>query len=799
MRYKSNILSVILCFLTLNGLILSYLNLNGSLLQAENGKQREINPLQGELENLPDSILKARQYCNGLLKQGPLKAKVEGTLPEGIAILEVRNGKVRQHHGEPFDKELGNDWSKHFFMGLKLGGKAFESKAHYLFHDPRSKEDFLKTQGSWNLLRRLNLLYSYRLVEQGKSFVFALIDHQKVTVRPVTDRNINQKRSRLQSLGIQAMLLLLSILIAQWRYLDLLFQSLRFRLSFLWIIFIMILGNLFYPILESGVSQVLKSEARRQQVNTWRKMLVSWEQSHKQFEANSLAAIRQDFLRESKQGNLPKLPNTLCFQAYPNGLLRTQPDSVNPFQSSVLAVVSPLILSRELLGESRLETTEDLLFAKDLLKKFQAHDHLNLHSEQFMYMRDLSRRMIEGELGTFGALGMEKFLFSHFMNRSKKSLSISGYLVSKAQLSRVFLKDSGLSLGSDKLGSAFWSDFEMESQMQQDLSIQNFENNSSSNIVYDSVYYFQLQLQSPYFQGRRFTFLTPQKKLYASLEYSLAQLRRSAFILLILSLVFYLLFILAIQIDLLRLKTLIHALRNSDYQKVTTGLLGNEISSLIKSASSVGNSLEEKEKMQPFLATKLIQLFQSVKSEQKLIQDSAVVLFSDIRSFTTLSEQHSAKELVELLNEYFTLWEEAAQSKDGFIEKFIGDAVVAVFFGADKVIRQQLALETAIQVMSSLHEFNKARGEQGKFTIQIGIGLSVGPLNFGIIGDKRKSHFLAIGDPVQNAEELETATKAGQFTGIFIDSVLHDQLKYSYDFEMHELESGLAWELKSLE
>lgn len=799
MRYKSNILSVILCFLTLNGVILSYLNLNGTFLRTDTGKQREVNPLQGELENLPAPILEARQFCNRVLKQDSFKTLKDRTLPRGIALLSIRNGKVKQYLGEPLETELGANWSRHFFMGLKLGGKAFESKAHYLFHDPRNKDDFLKTQGSWNLLRRQSSLYSYRFVQINKNYLFALVDHQKVKATTVSQKKSERRRPVLKTLGFQALLLLLSILIARLRWLDLLFQSLRFRLSFLWIIFIMILGNLIYPILESGVIQVLKSETRRQQINTWRKKLVGWEQSHKQFEENTLVAIRQDFLRESEQGRLPKLPNTLSFHAFPNGLLRTQPDSVNPVQSSLLAVVSPLLLSKELLGGSRLETPEDLEFAKDLLKNFKAHDHLNLHSEQFIYMRDLTRRMIEGELGSFGALGMEKFLFSHFIDRSKAKASISGYLVSKAQLSRVFLKDSGLRLGSDKLGHAFWSDFELGSQMQQDLSIQNFENNSSSNIVYDSVYYFQLQLQSPYFQGRRFTFLTPWKTLYASVEHSLAQLRRSALILLILSLVFYFLFILAIQIDLLRLQDLIHALRNSDYLKTTTGLLGNEITSLIKSASSVGRSLEEKEKMQPFLATKLIQLFQSVKSEQKLIQDRAVVVFSDIRSFTTLSEQHSAKELVELLNEYFTLWEEAVQSKDGFIEKFIGDAVVVVFFGAYKVMRQQLALETAIQVMSNLREFNKAREEQGQFTIQIGIGLSIGPLNFGIIGDKRKSHFLAIGDPVQKAEELETATKTGQFTGIFIDSALHDQLKHSYDFKRHELDSGVAWELKSLD
>ncbi len=140
------------------------------------------------------------------------------------------------------------------------------------------------------------------------------------------------------------------------------------------------------------------------------------------------------------------------------------------------------------------------------------------------------------------------------------------------------------------------------------------------------------------------------------------------------------------------------------------------------------------------------------------------VLFSDIRNFTTLSEQLNAEEVVELLNEYFRRVCEPILANDGTIDKFIGDAVMAHFgWPLHNPDHADQALRAALAMQQVAHEFNawlaQRFGKRAPPAFAIGVGIHSGKVVLGNIGSPRHMQFTAIGDNVNIASRLESQTK----------------------------------------
>ncbi|MBD2160187.1 MAG: adenylate/guanylate cyclase domain-containing protein [Limnothrix sp. CACIAM 69d] len=136
------------------------------------------------------------------------------------------------------------------------------------------------------------------------------------------------------------------------------------------------------------------------------------------------------------------------------------------------------------------------------------------------------------------------------------------------------------------------------------------------------------------------------------------------------------------------------------------------------------------------------------------------VLFSDIRSYTTITESMTAEEVVAMLNEYFESMVDAVFQHKGTLDKYIGDAIMAVF-GSPLPLDDHawMAVQTAVDMRHRLVEFNLKRREQGKKEISIGIGLHSDEVISGNIGSSRRMEFTAIGDGVNLGSRLEGATK----------------------------------------
>ena len=139
---------------------------------------------------------------------------------------------------------------------------------------------------------------------------------------------------------------------------------------------------------------------------------------------------------------------------------------------------------------------------------------------------------------------------------------------------------------------------------------------------------------------------------------------------------------------------------------------------------------------------------------------TATILFSDVRSFTTITEQLGAQGTVTLLNEYFSLMVDCLQREDGMLDKFIGDAIMAAFGipvthddDADRAVR------TAIAMMRELARWNAGRVVEGRLPVDIGIGLNTDVVVSGNIGSSKRMDYTIIGDGVNLAARLESACK----------------------------------------
>lgn len=136
------------------------------------------------------------------------------------------------------------------------------------------------------------------------------------------------------------------------------------------------------------------------------------------------------------------------------------------------------------------------------------------------------------------------------------------------------------------------------------------------------------------------------------------------------------------------------------------------------------------------------------------VQQEMSILFSDIRSFTTLSENMTPEDNFRFINSFLSYMEPAIIDHEGFIDKYIGDAIMALFSGsADQ------AVKAGITMLQRLVEYNAHRVAKGYVPIQIGIGINTGLLMLGTVGGQQRMDSTVISDAVNLASRLEGLTK----------------------------------------
>lgn len=154
----------------------------------------------------------------------------------------------------------------------------------------------------------------------------------------------------------------------------------------------------------------------------------------------------------------------------------------------------------------------------------------------------------------------------------------------------------------------------------------------------------------------------------------------------------------------------------------------------------------------------------------------ATVVFIDICSFTSISENESADNVVKLLNNYFDVMVKEIIAQKGYVDKFIGDAIMAVFRGEyhlDRAIDACLAVRKQIEKLPSL-------SEHVSFTPKVSIGINSGEMISGNIGSAklRRLDYTVIGDAVNTAQRLQSAAGEGK---IIISEAAYEKVKESFN------------------
>jgi adenylate cyclase len=154
----------------------------------------------------------------------------------------------------------------------------------------------------------------------------------------------------------------------------------------------------------------------------------------------------------------------------------------------------------------------------------------------------------------------------------------------------------------------------------------------------------------------------------------------------------------------------------------------------------------------------------------------ATVLFSDLVGFTSMAENTAPKELIRLLNEYFSTMTEIILAHKGTVDKFIGDAIMAVW-GAPLPIADHasLACEAALEMQAAMRVLQKSWESQGFPAISLRIGLHTGPVVAGNVGSKKHFNYTVMGDTVNLAARLERVNKS-YGTEIMLSSATYRRL-----------------------
>lgn len=231
-------------------------------------------------------------------------------------------------------------------------------------------------------------------------------------------------------------------------------------------------------------------------------------------------------------------------------------------------------------------------------------------------------------------------------------------------------------------------------------------------------------------------------------------------------------------------------LASGDYEVKTTVLSADEIGNLKSNFNQMVAGLKERENLRETFGKYVsIEIARHLMNSEKINlggeEINATILFSDIRNFTSMSEKMSAAEVVEMLNEYFAYITEPILENNGVINKFIGDAVMAIYtphLGSKNHVED--SIKSAVGMRKKLEELNSKK--KFPFEISFGVGIHTGPLVAGNIGTKSRLEYTVIGDTVNVASRIESENKTFKSDILISENVfeaIEPEFKKSFSFE----------------
>lgn len=258
-----------------------------------------------------------------------------------------------------------------------------------------------------------------------------------------------------------------------------------------------------------------------------------------------------------------------------------------------------------------------------------------------------------------------------------------------------------------------------------------------------------------------------------------------------------------------RLVSALQRVTGGDYNVSVDLKTGDEVGDLVQAFNTMTSELKKKHELRKYLSDSTYRQVMSAMESPEGIKIggsrvAATVLFSDIRDFVSHCESLDAEEVTAMLNEYFSAMVDVVYKHGGEVDKFIGDALLAVFYCSDEtrtirpvdtihgtVTPTATALQAiycALEMREKLAEFNEKRRNAQKAMIEIGVGISHGEIISGPIGAKDRMDFTVIGDVVNLSNRIEKLSKGGKYTKILFSHHVEEKVRGLLDYE--ELNNG---------
>ncbi|PWT71836.1 MAG: hypothetical protein C5B46_07680 [Proteobacteria bacterium] len=185
----------------------------------------------------------------------------------------------------------------------------------------------------------------------------------------------------------------------------------------------------------------------------------------------------------------------------------------------------------------------------------------------------------------------------------------------------------------------------------------------------------------------------------------------------------------------------------------------------VLSHKQIADQEVQRRALERFLAPEVVEMIAKNPEGIRLggVNQKVTVLFCDIRGFTSMSETMQPEKVVEILNEYFSRVTDVIFDHGGTLDKYIGDAAMAIFGapftkGNDAVN----AVKAAIAIQSMISELNRDAADRGHPELKIGVGINTGVVTAGNIGSSKRLDYTVIGDAVNTASRLCGKAEAGQ-------------------------------------
>lgn len=247
------------------------------------------------------------------------------------------------------------------------------------------------------------------------------------------------------------------------------------------------------------------------------------------------------------------------------------------------------------------------------------------------------------------------------------------------------------------------------------------------------------------------------------------------------TLFFVFIFSMTLTSPLETLTNLIHLVSKGDFDvnasKQVRTLFKDEVKELATAFDSMTEGLKERDKVKNLfnkfhgssVTEDLMKKDVSIGGQTKEV----IVFFSDIRGFTAFSEKRKPEEVVGMLNEYFAVMVKIINANGGIVDKFIGDAIMAVW-GVPKSTPKDghNAVKACLEMRRALADLNEKRMSRKEPPIQIGMGLHAGSAISGTIGSDERMEYTIIGNTVNTGSRIESSTKAFGSDLLVSDTVL---------------------------